>query len=57
MPSRKAIGAAVGTVLLGAIIGLSALQTPAVRAVDENVLREYTGVYRSEPTAFVYLKM
>jgi len=57
MPSRKAIGAAVGTVLLGAVIGLSAFQAPAVRAVDENVLREYTGVYRWEPNAFVYLQL
>ena len=57
MPSRTAIGAAVGTVLLGAMTGLSAFQAPAVRAVDENVLREYTGVYRWEPTAFVYLQM
>ena len=35
----------------------SALQTPAVRSVDEKVLREYTGVYRSGPNAVVYLQM
>jgi pimeloyl-ACP methyl ester carboxylesterase len=57
MPSRKVIGAAVGSVLLGTMIGLSAFQTPAVRAVDEKVLREYAGVYRWDPTAFVYLQM
>ena len=53
MPSRTAIGAAVGSVLLG----LSAFQTPDVRAVDEKVLREYAGVYRWESDAFVYLQM
>lgn len=55
--SPKAIGTAVATVLLGTMIGLSALQTPAVRAVDETALREYTGVYRWEPDTFVYLQM
>src|SRR5688572_14686970 len=57
MPSRTVIGAAVGSVLLGTMIGLSAFQTPAVRAVDEKVLREYAGVYRWDPTGFVYLQM
>src|SRR5688572_17705683 len=57
MPSRKAIGAVVGGVLLGTMVGLSAFQTPAVRAVDEKVLREYSGVYRWEPTGYVYLQM
>ena len=58
MRSRKAIGAAtVVTVWLGTMFALSAVQTPAVRAVDEKVLREYTGVYRWEPNAFVYLQL
>jgi uncharacterized protein len=57
MRSRKAIGATVGTVLLGTVIALWARQTPAVRAVDEKVLHEYAGVYRWEPNAFVYLQM
>ena len=57
MRSRKAIGAAVATVLFGTMIGLSARQSPAVRDVDEKILREYTGVYRWEPNAFVYLQM
>jgi uncharacterized protein len=57
MSSRKAIGAAVASVLLGTLIGLSAFQTPAVGAVDEKVLGEYAGVYRWEPDAFVYLQM
>jgi pimeloyl-ACP methyl ester carboxylesterase len=57
MPSRKAIGAVVGSVLLGTMIGLSAFQTPAMGAVDEKALREYSGVYRWEPTGYVYLQM
>jgi pimeloyl-ACP methyl ester carboxylesterase len=57
MPSRKAIGATVVTVLLGIMIALAARQTPAVREVDEKVLREYTGVYRWAPNGFVYLQM
>src|SRR5260370_11202437 len=38
-------------------IAVSAPQAPTVRAVDEKLLREYTGVYRWEPNAFVYLQM
>jgi pimeloyl-ACP methyl ester carboxylesterase len=53
----RTIGAAAGPILLGTVIALSAAQAPAVRAVDEKVLREYTGVYRWEPDAFVYLQM
>lgn len=34
-----------------------ALQTPTVRTVDENILRDYTGVYQWGPNAFVYLQM
>jgi len=57
MRRRGAVGAAAGVVLLGTGIALSALQTPTARAVDENVLREYTGVYRWDPDAFVYLQL
>jgi pimeloyl-ACP methyl ester carboxylesterase len=57
MPLRKAIGAAVGSVLLGTMIGLAAFQTPAVQAVDAKVLREYAGVYRWEASAFLYLQL
>jgi uncharacterized protein len=57
MPSRTAIGAAVAAALFGAVIARSAFQTPSVRSVDEKVLREYTGVYRWAPDAFVYLQM
>src|SRR5258708_22864356 len=45
------------TVLLGGWIAVSAPQAPTVRAGDEKLLREYTGVYRWEPNAFVYLQM
>jgi pimeloyl-ACP methyl ester carboxylesterase len=54
MRSWTAIAA---TALLVVVSARPALQTPAVRSVDEKVLREYTGVYRWEPNAFVYLQM
>lgn len=57
MRSRTAICVTAAAVLLGSLTALSALQTPAVRAVDANVLREYAGVYRWAPNAFVYLQM
>ena len=56
MQSRQAIGA-TGCVLCGLIAALSAVQAPAVRPTDETALREYAGVYRWEPDAFVYLQM
>jgi len=43
--------------LLGALITISARQTPVVHPVDESVLREYTGVYQWGLNAFVYLQM
>jgi uncharacterized protein len=55
--SRIAVGATGGMVLVVIIVALSALQTPAVRVMDEKVLREYAGVYRWEPGVFVYLQM
>ena len=57
MHTSTLIGATVATALLGAVIARSALQTPAVRSVDEKVLREYAGVYQWEPDAFLYLQM
>jgi uncharacterized protein len=57
MQSRIAIGAAVVTALLGVVIARSALQTPTVHSVGEDVLREYTGVYRWEASAYIYLQM
>jgi pimeloyl-ACP methyl ester carboxylesterase len=57
MRSRRAICATAATVLLGTLIPLSAPQAPAVCEVGEKVLREYTGVYRWAPNAFVYLQM
>ena len=33
-------------VLLGVMVAHPALQTPAVRPVDEQALREYAGVYQ-----------
>ena len=36
---------------------MSAVQAPAVRSVDEKILREYTGAYRWEQDRFMYLQM
>jgi len=55
--ARTAIGATVVTALVGAVIARSAFQAPAVRSVDEKVLREYAGVYQWGPDAFVYLQL
>ena len=57
MRSWAAIGSILATAVLGVVGVHSAGQTPAVRAVDEKVLREYTGVYQWGPNAFVYLQM
>ena len=51
------IGAVLATTLVGAGIARSRLQAPSVRAVDEKTLREYAGVYRWGPDAFVYLQL
>ena len=49
--------AMAATALLVVVNARPALQSPTVRPVDEKVLREYAGVYRSDPNAFVYLQM
>src|SRR5438128_39968 len=51
------IGPIVAMILRGAVVALLALQTPAGRAVNEQALREYAGVYQWGPNAFVYLQM
>ncbi len=51
------IGALLVTALVGAGIARSRWQAPSVRAVDENALREYAGVYRWGPDAFVSLQL
>src|SRR5258708_34765627 len=35
----------------------SPAQGPVIRSLDEQALRAYTGVYRWQPDAFVYLQM
>ncbi|HJR60475.1 MAG TPA: alpha/beta hydrolase [Vicinamibacterales bacterium] len=57
MRRRAAFGGAVLAGFCGMVIAWTASQAPPVRSVDENVLREYTGVYRWEPDAFVYLQL
>jgi len=57
MRTSMGIGA-TATALLGVVIlSRSALQTPAVRAVDESALHEYAGVYQWDTNAFVYLQV
>jgi uncharacterized protein len=51
-----AVGAIFASALIGVVIARSAFQAPAVRSVEEKVLREYAGVYQWEPNAFVYLQ-
>src|SRR6185503_20514552 len=52
-----AIGSTMIVALLGALIAISARQTPIVHPVDADVLRQYTGVYQWGPNTFVYLQM
>jgi uncharacterized protein len=58
MRDRKLIAQTVAAVVLADIGAISAAaQAPTVSAVDEKLLREYTGVYQWERNAFVYLQM
>jgi pimeloyl-ACP methyl ester carboxylesterase len=57
MRLSTATGAIAAAALAGVVIARSALQTPAVRPVDEKVLREYAGVYQWETNAFLYLQI
>lgn len=48
----------IGAIVVPAIVTApSKLQTPTVLTLDERALREYTGVYRWGPNAFVYLQL
>ena len=49
--------AGVIAVFLAATSGTSAGQLPTVLKVDESSLREYAGVYRWGPDAFIYLQL
>jgi uncharacterized protein len=55
--SASAIGATLIVTLLGVTFSRHLFRDPAVRAADETALRQYTGVYRWEPNAFVYLQI
>ena len=52
-----AIGATIVAALFSGLIATSPRQTPVVRPVDEQALREYSGVYQWGPNAFVYLQL
>ena len=51
------IGTILVTAVLGAGVARSRFQAPAIRTVEEQALREYAGVYRWGPDAFVYLQL
>src|SRR5437588_9021321 len=54
---RTLIGATVATILLAVRTVPLPCQTPAVRAVGEEALREYAGAYQWRPDAFLYLQL
>lgn len=47
----------VAAFVFGTLIARSALQAPAVRSVDEKILREYAGAYQWKSNSFLYLQM
>ena len=51
--------AAIRTLIVAALVALADAprQPPVVQTIDEKVLREYTGAYRWQPNAFVYLQL
>jgi len=57
MRTKILIGAAVATAFVGVVLARSGLQSPALRDVDEKILREYTGAYSWGSGGFVYLQM
>jgi uncharacterized protein len=58
MRDRWAVmGAAVGSVLFAAPCAPALGQTPTVRTVGEDVLREYAGVYQWGRDSFLYLQL
>lgn len=56
MTRRSASGAIAALAIAGTFVARSALQGPTVRSIDPQALREYAGVYRWGPDAFVYLQ-
>ena len=50
----------VGLIVLAALVSTliaRSFQSPAIRAVDEAILREYAGTYQWDRNAFVYLQI
>jgi uncharacterized protein len=52
----RALGATVIAATFAFLPG-SASQSPAVRQMEERALREYAGVYRWDPNAFIYFQL
>jgi pimeloyl-ACP methyl ester carboxylesterase len=57
MHTWKAAVVGVGSALISIALIRSTLQKPVIQPTDEAVLREYTGVYEWDASAFVYLQM
>jgi hypothetical protein len=55
--TSTAIAGIFGALLLAGQAGLPAPQVPAVRSVDEKILREYSGAYQRQSNAWVYLQL
>jgi dienelactone hydrolase len=54
---RGVIGATIAAACVGASIAAGFSQAPVVRVLEEAVLRDYAGVYRFGPDAFLYLQL
>lgn len=50
-------GAVAAAAILVTVVARSALQGPAVRTMEEKVLRSYAGAYRWQAGGFVYLQL
>src|SRR5687768_13757188 len=57
MRSWTAVGASLATGIQCILMACSTASNPAVRSVDETILREYSGAYQRAPNAFVYLQL
>jgi alpha/beta superfamily hydrolase len=57
MWASKGTGAIIAAFLLGGLTAIPVPQRPAVRKLDDRLLREYEGVYQWEEDHFLYLQL
>src|SRR4051794_33208854 len=57
MESSRPMAGVLAALFVGASIAIAAGQAPTILQIDEPGLREYAGVYRWGPDAFVYLQL